>query len=158
VSDVDPFITLTVAFTRPASRGSIALRSADPLAAPRITANYFAEAADLDGLVNGVRLALDLGSSRAYAKLRGVPVLPAPGVTATDALRAFVRQTADTMFHPAGTCRMGTDAASVVDPQLRVRGVQGLRVADASIMPGVLNCQCNAACVMIGERASDLVK
>ena len=158
ISDVDPFITLTVAFTRPASRGSIALRSADPLAAPRIRANYFGEARDLDATVEGVRLALDLGSSRAYAKLRGALVAPAPGTASAEAIRAFVRQTADTMFHPAGTCRMGTVAGSVVDPQLRVRGVQGLRVADASIMPVVLNAQCNAACVMIGERAADLLK
>ncbi len=158
ISDVDPFITITVAHTRPASRGSIGLRSGDPLAPPRIEANYFRERADLDGLVAGLRLALDLGSSRAYAKLRGAPVAPTAGATSNDALRTLVRQTADTMFHPAGTCRMGSDAASVVDPQLRVRGVQGLRVADASIMPRVLNAQCNAACVMIGVRAADLLK
>jgi choline dehydrogenase len=154
--DVDSFITLTVALTRPESRGAITLRSADPMVAPVIRAGYFNAAADLDALVEGVRLALALAATRPYETLRGAPA-GTPDLSTTEQIRAFIRASSDTMFHPAGTCRMGTDADAVVDGALRVRGMDGLRVADASIMPTVVNCQCNAACVMIGERAADLI-
>jgi choline dehydrogenase len=160
LADPDDFVTLTVALTRPISRGTVSLRSADPLAPPVIRANYFAEAADLTAMVEGVRLALRLAGTKAYAALRGAPAPPSADLSAAstpDQLRAFIRATAETMFHPAGTCRMGHGAGAVVDPDLGVRGVEGLRVADASIMPMVINCQCNAACVMIGERAAELV-
>jgi choline dehydrogenase-like flavoprotein len=92
-----------------------------------------------------------------YAPLVGNAAAPAADAVTPDAIRAFILATSATMFHPVGTCRMGEDAASVVDPQLRVRGVEGLRVADASIMPTVVNAQTNAACVMVGERAADLI-
>jgi choline dehydrogenase len=160
LAEPDDFITLTVALTRPISRGTLSLASADPFAPPVIRANYFAEAADLTAMVEGVRLAERLANTKAYAALRGAAAPPSADLSATstpDQLRAFVRATAETMFHPAGTCRMGNGAGAVVDPSLRVRGVDGLRVADASIMPTVINCQCNAACVMIGERAAELI-
>jgi choline dehydrogenase-like flavoprotein len=157
LSDAEPFITLTVAFTRPESRGRITLQSADPRAAPRIQANYFQVERDLDGLVEGVRLAQALASTKAYAALRGAPAAPSIDFSSPERIRDFIRATADTMFHPAGTCRMGSDENAVVDPELRVRGVEGLRVADASIMPTVVNCQCNAACVAIAERTSDFI-
>lgn len=158
LDEEDPFITLTVAFTRPASRGSVSLRSPDPLAPPIIRANYFTEPRDLDAVVEGLRLAQALAATRPYETLRGAPVEPGPEAASPDALRAFAHQTTATMFHPAGTCRMGQDEGAVVDPGLRVRGVQGLRVADASVMPRVVNCQTTAACVMIGERAADLLR
>jgi choline dehydrogenase len=154
----DEFITITAAVGTPASRGSLTLRSGDPDAAPIIRANYFGEARDMDLLVEGARLARALGMSRAYDALRGEPVDPDGATDASGALRSLIRRTADTIYHPAGTCRMGRDAGSVVDPQLRVRGVEGLWVADASIMPELVNAQIHAACVMIGERASDLVR
>jgi choline dehydrogenase len=153
----DEAITLTVAVGMPKSRGSIALRSADPDAAPVIRAGYFEDARDMDVMLEGIRLARALGESRAYAGLRGEMQLPASRDVSSDALRAFVRRTADTIFHPVGTCRMGADARSVVDPSLRVRGVDGLWVADASIMPELVNAQTHAACLMIGARAADLV-
>jgi choline dehydrogenase len=152
----DPFITLTVALTQPRSRGSLALRSADPDAPPVIRANYFADARDLDAVLAGVRLAQALAGARAYEALRGDPIDPPAGASAGD-LRAFVRRTADTIFHPVGTCRMGRDARSVVDPELRVRGVERLWIADASVMPEVVNCQTHAACVMIAERAAEMM-
>jgi choline dehydrogenase len=160
LADPDDFVTLTVALTRPASRGTVTLSSADPLAPPRIYANYFDEAADLAAMIEGVRLAERLAATKAYRALRGAPAPPSatlsPTSTASE-LAAFVRATAETMFHPTGTCRMGGDAGAVVDAELRVRGLEGLRVADASIMPTVVNCQCNAACVMIGERVAGLL-
>jgi choline dehydrogenase len=151
---VDDFITLTVTLSQPRSRGSVTLRSVDPAAHPVIRPNYFAESDDLDTLIDGVRLARALASTRVYADLLGDPVDPARGVQTVEALRAWLRATAGTIFHAAGTCRMGTAATSVLDPELRVRGVEGVRVADASVMPTVVNSQTHAACLMIAEKAA----
>jgi choline dehydrogenase len=107
--------------------------------------------------VTGVQLARSLANSQAYEGLRGAPIDPAAGVQAVADIRAFIRRAADTIFHPVGTCRMGADARAVVDPELRVRGVQGVRVADGSVMPVSVNSQTHAACVMIGERAAELM-
>lgn len=154
----DQFVTLTVAMTQPRSRGVITLRSADPLAMPEIRANYLSEAADLEDMIDGLELARTLASSRAYEAIRGAALDPSNIAAASRGeLASFVRRTADTIFHPSCTCRMGTDAGAVVDPDLRVRGAQGLRVADASVFPSNLNSQIHAACVVIGERAAELV-
>jgi choline dehydrogenase len=153
----DEAITLTVTVCQPKSRGSIALRSADPDAAPLIRAGYFQDERDIDVLLEGIKLARSLGETRAYDALRGEAVAPGPNDVSPAALRAYVRRAADTIFHPVGTCRMGRDARSVVDPELRVRGVDGLWVADASIMPESVNAQTHAACLMIGARAAELV-
>jgi choline dehydrogenase len=153
----DEFITLTVALSQPQSRGAVALRSADPSATPVITPNYFAEPGDLDALVEGVRLARELASTRAYSELCGDALDPPSDVQRPDAVRAFIRRAADTIFHPVGTCRMGAGNDAVVDAVLRVRGIEGVRVADASIMPVVVNSQTNAACLMIGERAAEFL-
>ena len=153
----DPFVTITVAMSQPGSRGRLSLRSSDPLAAPVIRPNYLSESRDLDAMVEGVRLAQSLATARAYEPLRGEPVDPDASIRTDADVRAFIRRTTDTIFHPAGTCRMGTGADAVVDPQLRVRGIAGLRVADASIMPTPLNSQIHAACVVIGDKAADLV-
>ena len=153
----DPFVTLTVAMSQPASRGRLTLRSADPLAPPLIYANYLSEPSDLDAMVDGVRLAQTLAASPAYEQIRGVSVELGDNSRSDNDIRAFIRRTADTIFHPTGTCAMGTGPDAVVDPQLRVRGISGLRVADASIFPVNLNCQIHAACVMVGEKASELL-
>ncbi len=152
----DPFVTLTVAMSQPASRGTIALRSADPLAPPVIRGNYLSEPGDLTAMVEGVRLAQSLAGARAYEALRGAPADPGDAMTSDADIRSFIRRAADTIFHPASTCRMGTDAGAVVDSQLRVRGLDGLRVADASVFPVNLNAQIHAACVVIGEMASEI--
>jgi choline dehydrogenase len=154
---VDEFITLTIALSRPRSRGSLTLRSANPDDVPLIRPGYFREAADLDALITGVQLARSLAGARAYAGLRGEPIEPAADVQGVEALRAYVRGAADTIYHPVGTCRMGTSPRAVVDPELRVRGIQGVRVADGSVMPVSVNSQTHAACVMIGERAAQLM-
>jgi len=153
----DTSITLTVAVSHVRSRGSVTLRSADPTAAPVIRPNYFAEPADLEAMVDGLELAVALASSRAYDRLRGSLAAPATGGASRDALRAFTKETSGTMFHPAGTCRMGSDADAVVDERFRVRGVERLWVADGSVMPTVVNGQTQAATFLIGWLASEWV-
>jgi choline dehydrogenase len=160
VETPDRFITITVSLVFPKSRGEVMLRTADPLAAPIIRANYLQEQADVDALVRGVKLARWFGEADAYADLKGEEMLPGSAMKNDSELAVFARRDSDTIYHGAGTCKMGphTDPAAVVDPSLRVRGVDGLRVADGSIMPEVVNATTNAACVMIGEKASDLVR
>jgi len=156
----DRFITITVSLVFPKSRGAITLRSADPLAAPIIRANYLREQADVNALVRGVNLCRWFGESEAYADLRADEILPGPAMKSDADLATFARRESDTIYHGAGTCKMGpaSDRLAVVDPSLRVRGIDGLRVADGSIMPEVVNATTNAACVMIGEKAADLVR
>jgi choline dehydrogenase len=154
----DPFVTLTVALSTPRSRGSIALRSTNPDDAPIIRAGYFSDAADLEALVEGVRIARALAAAKPYSGIRGAAVDPTAEEQSADALRAYVRRAADTIFHPVGTCRMGADARAVVDPTLRVRGVSGLRVADGSVMPVTVNSQTHAACLLIGWRAAEFMR
>lgn len=153
----DPFVTLTVAMTQPESRGRIQIRSTDPLTAPGIHARYLSVARDLDAMVEGVRLAQSIAMSRPYDAIRGEPADPTALIRTDAEVRAFIRRTADTIFHPVGTCRMGRSSDAVVDPQLRVRGVDGLRIADASIFPAQLNSQIHAACVVIGEKAAEMI-
>jgi choline dehydrogenase len=155
LSAPDPALAFSVVVSRPHSRGWLTLRSADPMAAPAITCGYFTDARDLDAAVEAVRLAQGLVATRAYDGLRGEAVDPAPDARTPEALRAFVRRTAGTIYHPGGTCRMGRGVDAVVDAELRVHGIDGLRVADASVMPTVVNAQTHAACVMIGERVAE---
>lgn len=155
---VDEFITLTVAVCAPRSRGSLTLRSANAADAPSIRPGYFTDTRDLDGLVEGVRFARALAESKAYAGLRGPAVDPKAEENSAAALRAYIRRATDTIFHPVGTCRMGSDTRSVVDPTLRVRGVSNLRVADGSVMPVSVNSQTHAACLLIGWRAAELIR
>lgn len=157
VDQPDRFVTITVSLVRPRSRGEVRLRSADPTAAPIIRANYLSEVADVAALVEGVRLARALGHATPYDALRADEIEPGADVVTADAVAEFARRAADTIYHPAGTCRMGTDRAAVVDPQLRLRGFQGVRIADASVMPSVVGATTHAACVMIGDRVADLI-
>lgn len=155
LSTPDSAIAFSVVMSRPHSRGEIRLRSTDPTDAPMIHAGYFADARDMDAAVEGVRLARAIVHTRGYERLRGTAVDPLDSDQSAKQVRAFIRRTAGTIYHPGGTCRMGVGRESVVDAQLRVRGIDGLRVADASVMPTVVNCQTHAACVMIGERAAE---
>jgi choline dehydrogenase len=159
IDQPDGFITITVSHVRPASRGQIRLRSSDPFAPPLLFANYLCERADVDALVAGARLARAIGSSPPYDQLRAEELDPGPAVTSASDLEQFVRRAADTIYHLAGTCRMGpaSDRESVVDSELRVHGIDGLRVADASIMPEVVNAPTNAACLVVGEKCADLM-
>jgi choline dehydrogenase len=159
LEQADRFITITISLVRPRSRGEIRLAAGDPAAAPLIRPNYLREQADVDALVHGVRLARLIGGSSAYDPLRGDEIEPGPAATSPADLERFVRRATDTIYHAGGSCRMGpsSDSHAVVDAELRVRGVQGLRIADASIMPEVVNATTHAACVMIGEKAADLL-
>jgi choline dehydrogenase len=155
----DELVSLTVSLVRPLSRGSVTLGSADPFAPPVIRANYLQADADVTALVEGVHLTRELGNARAYDSVRAQEVEPGAAVTSPRELGTFIREKADTIYHLAGTCRMGpdSDARAVVDSNLRVRGIDALRVADASIMPEVVNAPTHAACVAIGEKCADLI-
>lgn len=142
---------------RPQSRGHITLRSADPLQPPLIQPNYASTERDVERLVIGVKKAREVLARPAFDAHRGVEVAPGPQVQTDDQLRDWIRQSAETIYHPVGTCKMGVDAQAVVDPRLRVRGVQGLRVIDASIMPTLVGGNTNAAATMIGEKGAQMM-
>jgi choline dehydrogenase len=142
----------------PRSRGWVKLRSANPADAPRITLNIFADTADFADMRSGIREARRIYRTAPQGDLTGEEISPGAAVDSDSELDAFIRATATTAQHPVGTCSMGAGADSVVDAQLRVRGVEGLRVADASVMPTVPGGNTNAACIMVGEKASDLIR
>jgi len=152
--------TLHACFLRPRSRGRIRLNGADPAAKARIEANYLSDAAgfDLKMMVECAKLSREVFAQKAFDRYRGAPIFPARSDLSDAELVDFVRAKAETVYHPIGTCRMGGDAASVVDPQLRVRGVDGLRVVDASVMPNLIGGNTNAPTIMIAERAADLIR
>jgi 4-pyridoxate dehydrogenase len=152
----DGFATRIVA-TQPESRGSVRLASGDPTAAPLIHQNFLASRKDWDSLRAGFRVARDLASQSAMQPFIEAEFFPGPKCQSDDEIDEHIRKTSITVHHPAGTCRMGVDNASVVDPQLRVRGVSGLRVIDASVMPDLVCGNINAAVIMIAEKAADLV-
>jgi choline dehydrogenase len=152
-----PAYVLTPCLMRPRSRGSLRLASADPFDPPLIDPGFLTEPADLDLMALAVALARDVGAAPELADWRRREVFPGRGVSGRRGLRDFARRAANSFHHPVGTCRMGTDAAAVVDPALRVRGVEGLRVVDASVMPSLPQAMVNAATIAIAERASDLI-
>ena len=147
-----------VCLLRPKSRGALKLASADPLAAPLIDPNFLAERDDIERLLRGFKIMRKILQQPALAGYRGQE-LPASRGAQTDAqIEAFIRGHADTIYHPVGTCRMGTGATDVVDTQLRVHGMQGLRVVDASIMPTIIGGNTNAPVIAIAEKAADLIR
>ena len=141
----------------PRSQGEVRLRSADPTEAPDIDPHYLEDPADLEHLLAGVKLSREIAATAPLASILGRELFPGPAVRSDDELRANIRASCNTIFHPTGTCRMGTDAASVVDPALRVRGLEGLRLADASILPRIIGGNTNAPVIMIAEKAADLM-
>jgi choline dehydrogenase len=155
--DVDAFTAATV-LVHVHSRGTVRLRSADPTWAPAIDAGYLTDPRDLDALVTGMERARDIAAVGPLARVLAEEWSPGGTVRGREALRAKARETLESLYHPVGSCRMGTDDAAVVDSQLRVRGVDGLRVVDASVMPTLVRGNTNAPTIMIAERASDLIK
>ncbi|HSC65062.1 MAG TPA: GMC family oxidoreductase N-terminal domain-containing protein [Caldimonas sp.] len=144
---------------RPESTGSVEIASADPLAPPRIRAGYLTDPRDAKVLVAGLGILREIYAQPAFRGLvTGEEYLPGNDVTTPAALEAFARAKGGTVFHPAGTCRMGGDDGAVVDARLRVRGVERLRVIDASVMPRVVSTNTNAAAIMIGEKGAALVR
>jgi choline dehydrogenase-like flavoprotein len=142
---------------RPRSAGALTLESPDPLAAPRIDPGFYTHPDDLETMVKGFRITRGICESPLLDPHRGRDLFTA-GLTTDDEIRAVLRRRSDTIYHPVGTCRMGTDDLAVVDPELRVHGLSGLRVVDASVMPTLIGGNTNAPTIMIGERASDLIR
>jgi choline dehydrogenase len=136
----------------------VRLLSANPLDKPRVNPNYLGVRADLERLVQAVRISRDIFGTKAFAPWIKEELMPGPSVRTEHQLHEFVRQTADSYHHQAGSCKMGSDSMAVVDPQLRVYGVEGLRVADASVMPQVPSGNCHTGIVMIGERCAEMLK
>jgi choline dehydrogenase len=149
--------TLHVCDLLPKSRGRISLGSPDPAAAPLIAPGYLSHPDDLPTLLAALRLARRIMKAPALAAHTESEVLPGDGIASDEDLVADIRARAETIYHPVGTCRMGADAASVVDPALRVRGVEALRVVDASIMPAIIAGNTNAPTMMIAENAADMM-
>jgi len=139
-----------VCVLRPHSRGTIRLASADPAAAPRIDPAFLSDRRDMETLKAGARLMRQIMEAPALARYRGRELYPAG--SSDHELEAAIRARADTIYHPAGTCRMGSDTTAVVDPALRVNGLEGLRVVDASIMPRLIGGNTNAPVIMIAEK------
>lgn len=153
-----PGFTFAPVIIQPKSVGHLTLRSNSPRDLAILQPNYLRDQADVESFLAGIRLARALAASSALADFVKVEIAPGPEVTSDADLVDFIRANAGTLWHPVGTCAMGTDGAAVVDAELRVRGVAGLRVADASVMPRIVAGNTNAACIMIGERAADLVR
>lgn len=142
---------------RPRSRGSVRLRSADPLAPPLIDPNYLAEWTDLERTVSGMEVCRSIMRQPAMARLIRREYAPGPDIRTADQLAQYARSVVDTGYHLVGTCRMGVDADAVVTPDLRVRGIGGLRVCDSSVMPTLVSGNTNATAIMIAEKAADLI-
>lgn len=151
-------VTARNALLRPRSRGVLRLQSRDPSAPPQVVSNLLGDAEDRAALVRAMRQTRELMSMPALRKLVAEEAVPGPSRTSDADLEAFLRQNARTACHPCGTCAMGTHEGAVVDPQLRVRGVEGLRIADASVMPNVVSGNLNAPTIMVAERALDLIR
>jgi choline dehydrogenase len=156
---VDPRIILALpGLVRPLSRGWVRLASSDPLINPSINANYGGEKSDIDRIVKMVQIARDIYQTQAFAELGLTEINPGSQVNSEDELRNWVINNTGSYYHYVGSCKMGIDNMAVVDPHLKVYGVEGLRVADASIMPVIPSTNPQTTIVMIGEKAADLIK
>src|SRR5262249_17053498 len=156
-----PSVVVYPALQRPRSRGRLGLRSANPDVPPMIDLNYLDDPEDMRRMVDGVRIAWRLMHQEPFSPmLKDIVNLSAEGVKSDSALGAFVHDNCTTIFHPVGTARMGpeSDPMAVVDQYCRVRGVEGLRVVDASVMPNIVRANTNLTCIMIGERVADWMR
>lgn len=142
----------------PDSLGQIMLRSSDPFEAPSIQPNYLAAESDRRTLVQGLQLARRLAGAKAFEAYRGAEYWPGPRVQTDEQILEAIRQGAQTLYHPVGTCKMGKDSLAVVDARLRVHGLEGLRVVDASVMPTIISGHANGPTIMIAEKAADMIK
>jgi choline dehydrogenase len=142
---------------QPYSRGTIKLHTPDPIVHPAIQPNYYADERDMQTMIDGCRLARRLGESTPFAPYRGEEVFPGKAISSESDLRTFIQGISETLYHPVGTCKMGTDPLAVVNPRLQVQGIAGLRVVDASVMPLITNGNTQAPTVAIAEKAADMI-
>jgi choline dehydrogenase-like flavoprotein len=150
-------ITLNSYNLRPKARGSVTLRSADPAATPIVDPNFLGDPDDLRMSTEGVKISREIFSQPSLQKYIKEIRFPDRNVRTQADFEAYARQYGRTSYHPVSTCRMGKDDMAVVDPQLRVRGLDGLRICDSSVMPSLVGSNTNAPSIMIGERAADLI-
>jgi choline dehydrogenase-like flavoprotein len=151
-------VTLNACFLRPRSRGTVRLQSSDPAAMPLIDPNYLADSYDREMSIRGLKLVQNILAQDALKPYILAERLPGPDVRTEQEYFDFICVHSKTSHHCAGTCRMGSDAEAVLDPRLRFNGIEGLRVADASVMPTVNSSNTNAPTIMIGEKAADMIK
>ncbi|MBU2534153.1 MAG: choline dehydrogenase [Alphaproteobacteria bacterium] len=156
--DPEPGMTISAYQLRPESKGSIHIRSADPYAPPAIVPNYLTDNEDIRCLLGGMRIAREIMAQPTLSRYVRHEMNPGASAQSDDELLGFCRRTMQTAYHPIGTCRMGQDPMAVVDERLRVRGVEGLRVVDASIMPTLTSGNTNAPAIMIGEKGADMIR
>jgi choline dehydrogenase len=154
---LDAGITLVPVIARPLSTGNVKLRSNNPMDAPKISPNYLSSQVDVDVLLRGIELGYELMNSSHLDPFRGDEVVPGTDCMSKEQRTEYIRNTAVTVWHPSCSARMGHDDMAVVDPQLRVHGVEGLRVADCSVMPKIVNANLQATVIMIGEKAADMI-
>ncbi|MGB7378939.1 MAG: choline dehydrogenase [Rivularia sp. (in: cyanobacteria)] len=150
--------TLCPTLLYPQSKGKITLRSKNPLESPVIQPNFLANKQDLETLLAGVKISRQILQQQAFDKFRGEEILPGLQMQSNQDIHTFIRNTAESLYHPVGTCKMGNDSMSVVNSKLQVHGLQGLRVVDASIMPNIIGGNTNAPTIMIAEKAADMIK
>ena len=150
-------ITMNVNVLRSESTGSVHIKSADPNEPPAIRFNFLSARADREGLLAAIRKGRELMATPPLKDMTGEEIAPGAHLRTDDEILEWVRKNAETTYHPVGTCKMGNDPMAVVDSELRVHGIRGLRVADASIMPTLTSGNTNAPCIMIGEKCSQMV-
>jgi choline dehydrogenase len=148
---------MNVNVLRSESTGSVHVKSADPAEPPAIRFNFLSARADRDGLLAAIRKGRELMATSPLKELTGEEIAPGAHLRTDEEILDWVRNNAETTYHPVGTCKMGADPMAVVDHELRVHGLQGLRVADASIMPTLTSGNTNAPCIMIGEKCAEMV-
>jgi choline dehydrogenase len=150
-------VTFHACNLRPQSRGTVLPANADPLASPLIDYDFLDNEADWKVMERSYEITRDIAQAKAWDGLIGEPVRPNAVLSDEQRIREFIRKFSDTVYHPVGTCKMGNDEMAVVDSQLRVHGIEGLRVADASIMPTLVGGNTNAPSMMIGEKCADMI-
>lgn len=156
-ADRAPALTASCTLLRPHSIGSVTLRSANPKDAPHMVANYLTDERDIQPLIEGIRVVRKIFDASPFKAHFKDEMLPGRDYQTDDELARYLRANAQSMYHPVGTCRMGLDAEAVVDQELRVKGIEGLRVVDASVMPRIPSGNTNAPTIMIAEKAADMM-
>jgi choline dehydrogenase len=158
VAEDHPAVTASVSYIRPRSRGQITLGSTDPFAAPNIQFNYLTAQDDMRAMIEGIRVIRRIFAAQPMAEHVVSEATPGVAAQSDEELAAYLRQYAQAMYHPVGSCRMGGDMNAVVDARLRVHGIDGLRVIDASVMPSIVSGNTNAPTIMIAEKGADMVR